>query len=228
MQYHFSSLIWIKKKLVVASQWCNIISFLLLCEWKETHLRVRTCAILFFLLLCEWKKPNFGLAHVQYIYIFTYVNKKTFLGIQMCNIISFFSLMWVQKTICGVVSVKYHFFSSFAWVERNYLWACKCAILIFFYSYVNKKIIYWPTIMHISFFSCVSGKNHFWTHKCAISFFSSLMWRKKSLVSSQVCNIISFLLLHEWKKSLLSSQVCYIIFFFTYMKKKITCKPTSM
>ncbi len=100
-----------------------------------------------------------------------YVFQKTLMGIASVKY-RFFFITWVEKTTCE--NVQYHFFSSPMW-SKNHLRVCKCVNIIILFTYLNKK-------------------NHLWVCKSAISFFSFMCESKKSIVGSQVCNIIFFLL----------------------------------
>jgi len=100
-----------------------------------------------------WMRKNKKMCNINPF--FNYVNKKTFVGPKMCNIISFFLMYECKKPFvatCRFASVYYQLFSSIMWIL---------------------KITYGPTIVYYYFFfSLLWLKSHLQTHKCAIIIFS--------------------------------------------------------
>jgi len=121
------------------------------------------------------------------------------MSLQMCNIISFFLS-----------------FSCMNW--KNHLQAYKCVICFWFFIYVNKK-----SLVNLQMWNIIFSL-YLWVEKTTYEFtsvkchsFSFIYSKKKLIVNSQVCNIIFFLVLCELKKSLICSQMWNIIFPLTYV-----------
>jgi hypothetical protein len=100
-----------------------------------------------------WVRKNKKMCNINHF--FNYVNKKTFVGPKVCNIIFFFLMYEWKKTFvatCRFASVYYQLFSSIMWIF---------------------KITYGPTIVYYYFFfSLLWLESHLQTHKCAIIIFS--------------------------------------------------------
>jgi len=128
VQYHFFSLMWIKKitfgpticntisflhlhklkKPLTISQMCNFSFFFIYVKWKTTC-GPQVCNTISFLLLRELKKPFVNLQMCNIIF-FTYVKlNKPFASMKMYNIIAFLHLCENLKISCGPTSVQYQF-----------------------------------------------------------------------------------------------------------------------
>lgn len=99
-----------------------------------------------------------------------YVIQKSLMGLQV----------WISNFFCylGWKTQLWKCLISFFLWSKNHLGVCKCANIIIFLTYVNKK-------------------SHLRVYKSAISFIFFLCKLEKPLASSQISNIIFFLYLCE-------------------------------
>ncbi len=112
-------------------------------------------------------------------------------------LLSFFSPMWIKKITCGAPNVQYHFFSS-PMCGKKTICELSSVQYHFFFSYVRgRTTCKLANVQYYFLFTYVNKINHLWAHRHGISFYFSLVWMKKPLTSSQMCNIIFFLQLCE-------------------------------
>jgi hypothetical protein len=99
VQYIFFLHLCEKRKSIMSPQMCNIISFLLICEWKnnmqasewKNHLWARKCALSFLFLKTMWEKKNFyEHTSVQYHFFFSFLFRFIFIGLKFSIICIFF------------------------------------------------------------------------------------------------------------------------------------------
>ncbi len=142
---------WIEKKSLANSQMGNINLLCHLYELKKNHLWANKCAcFISFFILHESKKPIVGLQNVQDPFNYSHV--------------------WVEKVICELASVQYHFIFSLLWVKKPCVNSQMCNIILSSPMWIKKIICKFISVKNIFLYSIT------WAHKYAtLFFFSSLI-----------------------------------------------------